>query len=641
MRRIQSKSPVKLLILSWLIASSFHMNLEVAKGIQGQTGKWVIYSNFYKSFYSFSLAWVVLFIGIFVLLSYLRREETENRTSLFVILTALLLAFFVVFGISFEKTNSWSLVFGFENGQFLKALFIFCGHFLLLKELLGKLFRTLDEGGKQFSLGNAFPKVKIVRWYAAHLCDHTLLTVMITLTVFYIILFIASYPGLLMGDSVGLMGQGFPEWGFLRPLYMKETLISENVFYNAHHPIVHALLIHLFLKTGLGIFHSINIGIFLYTLFQFVIVVFSISYTASFLRKDFGIGWKGLALFELYFVCNPIIRNYMFLMTKDVLYSSLFLLFLVSLYRFLGDAYDPKKFAVLFAVSLGMFFFRNDARYSLCLTFLIIAILVKQHRKKMIYSILILVGGSILLSRVIYPFFSITPGSTREMLSVPFQQTARYVKYYGNEVTDEEKSAISAILDYDNLTELYDPDRSDDVKATFHEDASAEDLKNYFTIWASMLRKHPGIYIQATMNNYYMYFYPGEEDIDFYKFQWSEVQYKELSRHIEHSLHQSAYHPEKTEAVRNALAKFRDGYSKLPMINLFMKASLYFWIVIIGLSYAIHSRNRKAFLLLAIFVVSILICCVGPCNGFYGRYIFPFIISLPALMVMLKECYTK
>ena len=31
----------------------------------------------------------------------------------------------------------------------------------------------------------------------------------------------------------------------------------------------------------------------------------------------------------------------------------------------------------------------------------------------------------------------------------------------------------------------------------------------YFKVWFQMFLKHPGIYVQATMNNIYDYFYPG------------------------------------------------------------------------------------------------------------------------------------
>jgi hypothetical protein len=52
------------------------------------------------------------------------------------------------------------------------------------------------------------------------------------------------------------------------------------------------------------------------------------------------------------------------------------------------------------------------------------------------------------------PYFHVTQTSIREVLSIPFQQTARYVKYYGNDVTDNE---------FDDETEGFDESESDDI----------------------------------------------------------------------------------------------------------------------------------------------------------------------------------
>ena len=40
------------------------------------------------------------------------------------------------------------------------------------------------------------------------------------------------------------------------------------------------------------------------------------------------------------------------------------------------------------------------------------------------------------------------------MLSIPFQQTARYVKEHGKEVTKEEKMTINKVLNYDTIGKI-------------------------------------------------------------------------------------------------------------------------------------------------------------------------------------------
>ena len=74
----------------------------------------------------------------------------------------------------------------------------------------------------------------------------------------------------------------------------------------------------------------------------------------------------------------------------------------------------------------------------------------------------------------------VKPGGKQEMLSIPFQQTARYVKYYGNDVSTEEEKVIRKVLDYDTIGKNYDPDLSDPVKNTYKQ--KDEYLKDYFLI---------------------------------------------------------------------------------------------------------------------------------------------------------------
>ena len=74
----------------------------------------------------------------------------------------------------------------------------------------------------------------------------------------------------------------------------------------------------------------------------------------------------------------------------------------------------------------------------------------------------------------------------QEALSVCFQQTARYVKYHGDEVTGEEEAAIKKVLAYKKLAKKYQPALSDPVKGTYKSEVTSTDLKNYFKVWLQM-----------------------------------------------------------------------------------------------------------------------------------------------------------
>ena len=62
------------------------------------------------------------------------------------------------------------------------------------------------------------------------------------------------------------------------------------------------------------------------------------------------------------------------------------------------------------------------------------------------------------------------------MLSIPFQQTARYLVTYPDDVTPEEMEAISRVIDVEHAKANYDPRLSDAVKDTTNPEMTGEDL---------------------------------------------------------------------------------------------------------------------------------------------------------------------
>ena len=84
------------------------------------------------------------------------------------------------------------------------------------------------------------------------------------------------------------------------------------------------------------------------------------------------------------------------------------------------------------------------------------------------------------------PVWNVSPRGKQEALGGLFQQTARVVTYYGDEITEEEKEAIDAILPYDSLSKRYDAILTDSVKKKFNQNATSEQLNNYYKCWFSM-----------------------------------------------------------------------------------------------------------------------------------------------------------
>lgn len=597
-------------------------------------------TNLVSSFEAFRFERIFLFFAFLFVYSYIRKkceqDDGSKKTRGFL---ALLFSFFMVFGKSFELTDSWRLIFTVPNGQVIKALVMFAGYTALFYHLTALAFRLLDRGAEALANGNEreswtagrYPGV--IRWYLRSLQDRPFLTLFLTLLIASVPNLVMSYPARFMGDTRPQIVQAYrvlqdTGFGYLTP----DHLLKENVFINQHHPVVHTVLIHACLVVGDAVGGSLNAGIFLYILLQAVVLMASFAYAGTVAVRKTGISAGGMLAVVGYALIHPHIANYMFLVTKDTIYSAFLLLYVICLYRILAGE-KGRRLAVLTGLGMaGMILFRNEGRYVLILFALLAVLIRKETRKQFLCMLLLVVLFSAAVFRVLFPALGFTPGSRREMLSIPFQQTARYVRDHGNEVTEEEREAIDRVLDYQAIAEKYKPDISDDVKATFREQATGEDLADYFRAWAGMLLKHPGTYIQATMNNYYQYFYPGEKRINYYSNTSATKRVNTTNKKMA-LIGKRFSLPDSTARLRKWYDKAMNGMKKIPGFDILFTAAFYSWTVILFLFWAARRKNRKGCVLFCLPAVIYGVCLLSPCNGYYNRYQYPVMLIIPFIIL--------
>lgn len=539
----------------------------------------------------------------------------------------------MVLGYSYSETNSWSLVFGAGSVQFIKACAKFAIFFVLFYYAICFLYYKFNEISFTESSGEVteeIPIKKLFNKYINLLSRCPFKTSFLTLLIVYIPYVIISYPGIIMPDPVHQILQAYPQAGYVAPEYLEGHLLSDQVYLNTHHPIVHTLLLHAFIQIGASIFHSYNVGLFLFALFQFFFIIFAVSYGIKILVEKTVFPDKYVPLVILYYIISPGIQNYMLLLSKDVIYSVFVLFFIVSLYLLIKQ--PERRYYILFAASgLGMLLFRNEAKYILVIVLSVLVLLCRQLRKFFLKYLIGVVGFSILFFHVLLPICRVTPGSIREMLSVPFQQTARYVTEYAADVTDEEREAIDNVLKYDFLDDFYYPNLSDYVKATYREECTGADLFKYFKVWFRMFLKHPDSYIQATINNYYYYFYPGPIPFYEYYYHGSAENMENLNKAME-SLGTDFHYPESLRSARTNYENFRETFMYIPPFILLIYSPTYTWTLILLLLYGIYKKMPQAVSLLIVPVMVLCTCLVSPCNGYFFRYLYPIVFVFPILI---------
>ena len=154
----------------------------------------------------------------------------------------------------------------------------------------------------------------------------------------------------------------------------------------------------------------------------------------------------------------------------------------------------------------------------------------------------------------------------------------------------KEKKAINDILSYDEIKENYNPEISDFVKNTFRK-GSEDKLDEYFKVWFEMFLKHPMVYIEATLNNTFGYYYPfyNENVLGDYQF------------YIKGAPVATGYfdiHYITPVKIRTVLAGYAQIWKKVPGFSQLVNPGFYTWIVLLLAGYLIYRKRTRDILLL-------------------------------------------
>ena len=596
------------------------------------SGYKILFDNLISSVQTSDISKVFMIGLLFFLFLYaigvLKETENVKKEVICAGIPALFFGLFMSVGYSFSSTGDWSLMFDnlvqvikFSMYSFAYSILFFFGIVII--------FHVLDKVDIYRTLNISEGKNKWICRYLNCLEQKTFITVFLSFLVVYIPYMILSYPGILGGDSYNQIVQAYNVESFSP--YM--NLISDEIKLNNHHPVMHTMLVHVFLRLG-GLVGNYSLGLGLYSLFQTVIVLAVLAWTLSFLR-ELGVSLKIIIILMLYYILHPRISAYMYLMTKDILFVVFLLMFLVLVFKCLLGPSKRSTYGLLAGSSVGMMLFRNDGIYILVISFLIMIVCFKKVRKHFCMITLGILVMYFVWNSVILPGLSITAGGRREMLSLPLQQTARYVRDAGDEVTAREKEAINRVVKYNLLAEKYNPVSADPVKAMFREKtATTKDLKDYFLVWYEMFWKHPEIYIQATLHHKFDMFYFNSGIASNYSYESSISSMSKINGVKDEEFEVQLSYPEKINNIRTWYQKLREGFFKLPVINLFLISSTYINSFIVVMFYGIRTRNTRLLVISTPLFVQLLILIAGPTRATYFRYIYPIAVLLPIVIVL-------
>lgn len=536
-------------------------------------------------------------IFIALLIGYLHYPFLCRKVEIFI---GGLFSVFTIVGKSYWELGNWNFIFG-SMIQCIVAILTVVGVWIFFSWALGIICKWLENTDDLI-------KCRADNKYFDKHCG----------LIFFCILCVCWLPYILINLPGSVPYDGY------RQLNM--ALGIQNA--TNHHPYLISLLFGGIFSVGRRI--SDNTGILLIVIFNCMISAGVYAYIIKRI-KMWGFVKPVYIAVLLFFALVPAWGSFIQAVIKDTLYFPLFALYVLK-YIDLYEAIKLKKqnkvalSAQYILVAILLMFARNNGFYIVVPATIALFFVELKNNKTMIVCIL-----SMLLiinwgyHNVFLPMNNVSPGGIQEMLSVPFQQTARFVKYYSEELSEEEKDTIDKVLDYESLAEKYNPDKSDPVKDTIRKNVTKENLIDFFRVWLKMLISHPGVCIQATINNTYGYFYPAYICRVLLSYNYY-IETKKAAATGDLNIHY--YVPD--SKLRAGLNVYSNFWQLAPGLSMLESPGFYTWLLIILVGLIIRKHFFKELVVMIIPLLHIAICLVSPVNGLL-RYAMPLMAAMPLL----------
>ncbi len=510
---------------------------------------------------------------------------------------------------SYSKKGSWAYVLGSEGAVFLTLIkMLGCG--MVIYALLSVLSNYAFNVNSAYYLKKPLSMKREIFGYGA------------LFFVFWAPYMLLLYPGCFTPDAkdelAQLVGRYVNAWS-ARAI----VLADESVLINTHHPVFYTEILNITLKFG-ALIHSYAIAFELLCIVQAAVLALSFAYCIAVMKK-YGARQRFIMLSAAFFALNPLFPIYSMTVVKDTFFMAMMTLVIVLTYELLTAERITRGRLVAYAACVLVFIMtRNNGIYIMALMLVCILLFRLKDRKRTVKiasaalcSMLVFQIG---IAGVIYPAMNISSGSPRELLSVPFTQTARYVHDYRDDISPEEEKAILGVLNgnLDEIGKSYDKELADSIKSQYCKYATSDDLKAYIKAWLTGLKKHPDSYIQAYLNLHYGWFSFGGN---------KQVTYANIGdKHIDTVIDGFDNYMGK-EAPRDLVDYALELLMKNPLSGALLEMATYTWIYVLLILYGLMKKRRNALLAASAAYFNYLISFAGPVA--YMRYTVPMVCALP------------
>ncbi len=392
--------------------------------------------------------------------------------------------------------------------------------------------------------------------------------------------------------------------------------------FTSHHPPLTNFLMGWLIEFG-QILGNESIGVFLHTVIQTLLLAFSMALVIKLFFQLKLPKWL-MVITVLFFCFFPLFPVYAQAFIKDTLFTTLFLLYTLLLHAFFREKQPVSKCIVFFFVALLLMLFRNNGIFVVLFTAIGFLFIQTAGKKQWILISCLAIFVNLYITNFLWPALGIAKGSKGEILSIPLQQTSRYVREYGNEITSEEQKAISKVLEYEGLGERYNPFLADPVKDTYVKNASTEDLIDFFQVWFQLYQKHPRVFWNSFADSTYSYWYPAVRKESMLTFQLFPYTREENVVTVTHSI-------DALSQLRHDIQEGLKTLSQTKGFHLLFRPGFYFWGLLLLAWITLLEKRSKELILLIPCATIWLTNIASPVSG-NTRYTLPIMITFPLLI---------
>lgn len=414
--------------------------------------------------------------------------------------------------------------------------------------------------------------------------------------------------------------------------------------YSTYQPIVHSWMLGVCVELGYKFTGSYEIGLGIYSFLQLTFMTYVATQVCMYILKKTKnyFWWIGsLTVFCLF----PLHSVFAVSSTKDIIFTGIFTLLFIKVLEMTecSDEFwsSPKKIGIYSLLLFTLCWFRNNGLHIvICMLLMAVILLRKQWKKIILFTLIPLVGFTLIQNSLI-KFDVVDVGPTlREMMSVPCQQLARVYTYNNEDLSSSERETLFEYIPEEALS-LYSqlPMISDSAKGSLNTEKIENNMGEFFSFYLKMGVKNPKSYIEAFMLNtlgtwYPNKLYPDERMFHPYietkminaKAYWEKyIQMERMSvfPHYEHLL----------------VGFFEHAFWKnIPIVSSAFILGTYTWIVVLCTFYVILRRNYKALVPLSLLYGVIITMLLGPVSLI--RYGYPLIFTAPIVIsVIFRKRY--